>query len=253
MNAKSLIVMLIALVALSATASATVITCQPPYCAAPTNVLFNLSGNGGYGSYGNIRTFTSEGLTLTVTSFGLTGNSGTTFQAAATGQWSGGLGVIDQMESSSTSSSTHTVDNYGYYDFVLFQFDQPVDPLSLSLTQFNGDSDVSYWTGNLTGSMIGQTLAGLPGLGFGSMYTNTASGSRTFSLTSPTVNALLVAAKIGNNNDYFKIEDICVDYINTPPPPPPPPGETPEPSTYATMGGALLGLGALVARRRKQS
>jgi hypothetical protein len=249
MNTKRLIVMLIALVALSATASATVITCQPPYCEAPTNVLFNLSGNGGYGSYGNTRTFINEGLTLTVTSFGLTGNSATTFQTAATGQWSGGLGVSDQIEGFSASSYKHTVDNNGYYNFVLFQFDKPVDPLSLSLTQFNGDSDVSYWTGNLTGSLIGQTLAGLPSNGFGSMYTNTASGSRTFSLTSPIVNAVLVAAKIGNNNDYFKIEDICVDYTNTPPPPP---GEIPEPSTYATMGGALLGIGVFIAHRRKQ-
>jgi hypothetical protein len=241
--------MLIALVALSASASATSISCQPPYCVAPTNVLFDLSGNGGYGSYGNVRTFTSEGLTTTVTSFGLTGNSGTTFQTAATGQWSGGLGVSDQKEGFSTSSYKHTVDNNGYYNFVLFQFDKPVDPLSLSITQFNGDSDVSYWTGNLTGSLIGKTLAGLGSLGFGSEYTNTTSGSRTFSLTSPTVNALLVAARIGNSNDYFKIDQLCVDYIKTTPPPP---GEIPEPSTYATMGGALLGIGAVVARRRKQ-
>ena len=252
MNTRNLIVMLIALVALSATASATSITCQPPYCEATTNVLLNLSGSGGYGTYGNVRTFTSEGLTVTVTSFGLTGNSGTTFQTAATGQWSGGLGVIDQKEAFSTSSSIHTVDNSGYYDFVLFQFNKPVDPLSISLTQFNGDSDVSYWTGNLTGTLIGQTLAGLSGLGFGSQINNdvsTSNGLRTFSLTSPTVNALLVAARIGQGNDYFKIEDLCVDYTT----PPPPNGEIPEPSTYATMGGALLGLGALIARRRKQA
>jgi hypothetical protein len=246
------IVLAIVLLAVMGTASASItsITCTPPYCEAPTNVLFNLAGSGGYGTYGNTLTFISEGLTLTVTSFGLTGNSGTTFQSAATGQWSGGLGVIDQKESFSTSSSIHTVDNNGYYDFVLFQFDEPVDPLSLSLTQFNCDSDVSYWTGNLTGSMIGQTLAGLSGLGLTNSGTNSgsfANGGRTFSLTSPTVNSLLVAAKIGDHNDYFKIEDICVDYTKTPPPP----GEVPEPSTYATMGGALLGLGLVMAKRRR--
>ncbi|MBA3973246.1 MAG: hypothetical protein C0504_03385 [Candidatus Solibacter sp.] len=248
MNTRNLIVLLIAFVALSATASATSINCQPPYCVNSDNVLFNLTGSGSYGSYGNVRTYTSDGLTMTVTSFGLARDQGATFQAAATGRWGGGLGVSDQFEGFSTSSYKHTVDNNGYYNFVLFQFDKPVDPLSLSITQYNGDSDVSYWSGNLTGPMIGQTLAGLSGLGFGGMYTNTTSGSRTFSLTSPTVNALLVAAKIGQSNDYFKIKDICVDYEKTPPP-----GEIPEPSTYATMGGALLGLGVFIARRRKKA
>lgn len=210
--------------------------------ASAATITFNLTNSSGYGTYGNVLGYSSGGVNMTVTSWGLTGNSGTTFQTAATGRWSGGLGVCDNTEGLSCGSPQHTVDNSGFNNFILFQFSTPVDPLTVSITQYQSDSDLSYWVGNVSSStsvLVGQTLAGLSSLGFGSRIDDTAAGSRTISLTSPFVNALLISAKVGETNDYFKINQLTVNPV-------------PEPSTYATLGGALLGLALVMARRRRR-
>jgi hypothetical protein len=219
--------------------------------ASAATINFDLGSlSGSSGSTGNVRSFTNGGVTVTVTSFSLwQGSSTALFTPAATGQWEMGLGVLNSHDDSYPAHQ-HAVDNAdAYTDFILFQFSAAVDPTILKVYQFGGDSDLDYWTGNIPASLAGLQLGALSGFNAGSSNANAANGYRYADLASPgTVNALLVAADLSGCNDFFKITGFSVDYN-----PPPPPEGVPEPSTYATMGGALLGLGLFAARRKRQA
>lgn len=69
-------------------------------------------------AFGNIRTFTSGSLTITVTAWGTTGGTGananTLFQTANSRQYANlGLGVCDRIEGLGCSDPSHQVDNSG--------------------------------------------------------------------------------------------------------------------------------------------
>lgn len=218
--------------------------------AAP--VTFNLTSNVGYGTMGNLLTYSSSGLNLSVTSWGLTGNSSTTLAAAATGRWSGGLGVCDSAEGTSCGDPQHTVDNSGKYDFILFQFSAPIDVFSLTMNSYgSGDSDMSYWVGTPTGSLSGSSLANLANLGMGTQIDNSGSGNRSITVNpSANVSAILIGAKVGaitvnDSYDYVKIASITATTASVPPPPV---SSVPEPGTWALLGAGLVGLG--FAKRR---
>jgi len=187
--------------------------------------------------------WTSGGVGVTVSSYSLS-QSTNLFSTASLGQYSGGLGVTNASDDS-WPANQHAVDNAdGRTDFILMRFSTPVDPLALKINQYNNDSDLDYWTGNIPASLAGLSLSDLSGYSFGS---NNGSGSRIISLTSGVVNALLIAADInGACDDFFKVAGLSVDYRT------PPPGQVPEPATYATLGGALLGLGMAMAKRHRR-
>ena len=197
--------------------------------------------------------YTVGAVTMAVSGWSLAQpiSGSTSFVSRPVVSYGGYLGVTSPGDiiGGQVQNSQHAVDNAGgYTEFVLFQFDKPVDPTTLNVEQFNSDSDVDYWTGNLVpGTLAGFSYSDLAALASG---TDTNSGSRSITLTSGLVTSLIVAADTIGVNDFFKINYLKVDY-NTPPPPPPP--GVPEPATYATMGGALVGLALLVARRRKAS
>lgn len=203
------------------------------------------STNTGSG-YGNVRTFTAGGVTVTVTAWSLTGSS-STFESAQLGRFSTGLGTCNRSEGRNCGSPSHQVDNSGADDFVLFQFDAAVDPLSIRIDPWgNFDRDVSYWVGtvSLGLDLTGDALSSLAGLGFGARIDSTATASdnpRDVAINNGgLVNTILFGASsgIGDQDDYFKIKALKVDYA-----PPPPPGRVPEPGTLALFVVAIASLG----------
>lgn len=205
--------------------------------ASAATINYNLT------TYSASKVWTSGGVSVTVSAYSLN-QSTNVFSASTLGQYSGGLGVTNSADDSNPANQ-HAVDNAdGYTDFILMQFSKPVDPLSVKINQYNSDSDMDYWTGNIPASLAGLNLSNLSGFNFGS--NNSSSGSRTITLTSGVVSALLVSADLSGTNDFFKLAGLTVDYTI-----PPPPSQIPEPSTYATMGGALLGIGLVMAKRRR--
>jgi hypothetical protein len=208
------------------------------------------STNSGSG-YGNVRTFTAGGVTVTATSWSLTGYKDS-FQSSQLGRFSTGLGSCNRDEGTGCNSPTHQVDNVGDDDFVLFQFSAAVDPASIRIDPYgNYDRDVSYWVGtaatplNLTGS----TLGGLGALGFGSRMDSdagTSNSARDVSIEGGVVNSILFGARVGSDqDDYFKIISMIVDYN-------PPPPAVPAPAALTLMGTGLLGLGLANRRRRRR-
>ncbi len=203
------------------------------------------SGSG----FGNIRTFTTGGVVVTVTSWGLTGNSGTTFQTAQTGRFGTGLGICNQSEGASCDSPAHQADNYGQYEFALFLFSAPLDLVAFTIDPWGTwDRDVTYYTGTSVSSSVSLTgagFAGLAGLGFSGPTHNDSTSStdpRLVLISGSGLNAVLLGARVGGDSivDRFKIKSMIGSVSDTP---------VPEPSTFALIGFTLMGIGWL---RRKQ-
>ena len=209
------------------------------------------SGSG----YGNNYGFTVDGITVSVSGWGLTGNSMTTFQAAQVLSTAYGLGSCNQGEGVNCTGDPR-LDNVGQREFLLFQFSAPVDLKQIVIDPKDTfDRDVSYWVGNYqTGGLAGVGLLGLSGLGFGdqqNVSNNTASSALTLSLTGNSVTSLLFGAQAAlttcttgstNNCDRFYIRSLTDDA----------PVATPEPGTLFLLGSGLVGAAAFGRRLRKR-
>lgn len=203
-------------------------------------ITFDLGGNAGGGTDGNKISFTEEGLTVTASAWH-SNRSRTTWFDRKLGQWGAGLGV--------GGDDSHTVDNRNGLDYVLFEFSENVNPLSVFLRSFNpsgplnGDTDIQFWVGNASVDNDPNTTD-FTSIDFASlMFGGTNYGGRSSRLanldTDLTGNALLVgASKAGNRKDSFKIKTLSVERASVP--------DTG--STLALLGFGLVGL--LATRRR---
>ena len=221
----------------------------------------NLSGTGGDAtSFGNTRTFSQNGLTVTASAWGYTGSSGTLFENAGLGQYDTGLGVGDRSEGLSPGNPAHQVDNIGPDNFIMFSFgNNPVEISSININPFGiYDRDVSYWVGNVTPGtdLTGKSYAQLAALGFTQGQFNALSTPSEDPLEvsiGKTGNTILFGAYLGEpantgpgpttDEDRFKIFSITAGPVVPPPP-------IPEPTT-ALFGLALMGFCTATRRRGK--
>jgi len=182
----------------------------------PANCVdFNFNGSSGTdGTDGNIRTYTVNGISVNASAFSRT-DAGT-WSTAFLGSYSGGLGVTDSSEGSGSGSS-HTVDNYGRDNYVLFEFNQSVVVDKAYLGYVVGDSDMQIWIGTTNtpfSNHLTLTDAILNGMGFTEINATTLTTARWAELNAGGFvgNTLIIAADTTDTtpDDYFKIQSLSV-------------------------------------------
>ncbi|NJN72124.1 MAG: hypothetical protein HC799_04555 [Limnothrix sp. RL_2_0] len=183
------------------------------------DVRFYLTGNSyTTGSYGNTRTFTSEGVSVEASAFSYNSSAG--WNTAYLGAYGGGLGVTNQHE----SGSGHRVDNGGSTDYIVFEFDESVVVDRAFLDYVSGDSDISIWIGDRQGDITSLNDTILNSFtrenNWGGGYDRWAD----FNNSEVSGNTVIISAMKGGSNDSFKIrkldvqvagETVIGDYINT--------------------------------------
>jgi len=168
------------------------------------------------GTAGNILTMSSGGISAKVSAFSRNPASTDPLQAwspAYLGRYSGGLGVTDTSEGTG-SGNTHTVDNLGRENYILFAFSQAVTVDTAFLGYVVGDSDVKVWIGNANNAFTNPyTLSNAFMGSLGTVEVNLGAGStRTADINAgnATGNILVIAANVGeaSPNDQFKIAEL---------------------------------------------
>ncbi len=189
-------------------------TVDAGYYKSSMNVCVNLFLEGNTatsGTAGNVLTFSSGGISAKASAFSRDSNG--KWSTAYLGRYSGGLGVTDKSEGNG-SGNTHTVDNLGSVNYVLFEFSQAVTVDTAFLGYVVGDSDLKVWIGNAANAFNNHyTLSDtfLTGLGFTEV--NLGAGStRTADINAGNLsgNILVLAANTGESkpNDQFKIAEL---------------------------------------------
>lgn len=219
---------------IKSTLQAVVLSLGLTSAANAANYTFAYSVNAGDGVGANTVNANSTPAGLSVAVTGWTTSNLTTFNQVSVGQYgSNGLGVKNGF------GDSHTVDNSGNVDFLLFYFGgASVDINTVSIGYVSGDSDFKYWIGNTgnVATLFGGTGTSVNGGGGPSSYT--INGSNIFGTY------ILIGANPnpGNTYDNFKLSGMTVSTNSNIP------GVPDAGSTVALLGLALAGLAALKRR-----
>ncbi len=172
------------------------------------------------GNAGNTRTYSAGGINVKASAWSRD-KSTNQFFSSYLGAYGGGLGVTDQIEGSG-GSNTHTVDNVGRDNYIMFQIDQNVILDQVRLGYVVNDSDMSLWIGTIpNGFNTNLTLnaALLSSLGFYEVNNTTSSSARTADVNSGNVsgNVIVIAASVDDKcpDDRFKIEKLVMQAVTT--------------------------------------
>jgi hypothetical protein len=225
--------------------------------AMPANASVLISFAGGSsptdGVDGNIRTYTTGGLTVQASGWTLSGNSlGTSWL----GQYSNGLGVTNDAESGWTLLNPYGIDNSNGLDFVLLVFSEAVTLQSAILTPVQAawtpaDNDVTASFANAAGAFTpNPTAMSVTNPAWLDLVAAAYSGSgntnspfmTSLSSGENYANVWLIAASADNRDyrtDGFQLTSITVGSR-----------AVPEPSTWTMM---LLGFGVAGHSLRKRS
>ncbi|MCW2393276.1 hypothetical protein M2336_001788 [Sphingobium sp. B1D7B] len=220
----------------------------PASASASTFVLSG--GNNSDGSIGNVRTYTgSDGTKLEVTAYSL---NGTTLAAGAVGAYSPGLGVMNSFPNwwGQGGDDSHTVDNNGYVDILVFQFDKIVTIDKIGLVSF-GDTDINYAVGSTNVAFNSTfTIANYSTFNslFGPTILSNGNGqdqNRDINPNNLSGNLFYVAAAFSNSgsNDSFKVNGLTYAVTQTSAP-------VPEPATWGMMICGLAVTGYAMRRRK---
>jgi len=135
-----------------ATAFALTIAAPIAPVAASATINFPMTSGGSGSSAGRVFTVTVGSTTVKVRVTGWSTNgtgSSSTVTKGGVNVYSNGLGVTSSGEGS--SSPNHTIDNKENKDFLIFQFDQPVELDSAKFTTYNmgstrtdGDATIAF-------------------------------------------------------------------------------------------------------------
>ncbi len=173
-----------------------------------------MEGNTGtWGTMGNSRIFSAGGISVKARAFAR--DDWGSWSTAYLGSYPGGLGVTDNSEGSG-SGITHTVDNVGRRNYIIFEFSQMVTIDSAFLGYVSGDSDLTAWIGTATDPFNNPrnlSDAYLNGLGYSEINDTTLTTTRTADLNAGnrSGNVLVIAASTaGTRNDYFKIAELTL-------------------------------------------
>lgn len=236
--------------------------------ASAGTITLDLSGrdSGSYSSLSHSKTFsqTVGGETVKVKATAWTATptynylgavTGYTISDARIGAYAQGLGV------STDRNDSHTIDNSGSVDFIIFQFDQVVQAISGTFAPF-ADSDAAAAVGQFAGNAFTASL-GLDGgsysaltVLFGSILSidNAAwPNPRKINPEDEQGNLLLVGAQFFQNGylsltDAFKFDDLKIKTVTAPVP-------VPEPADFGlfALGVAGLLIGRQGAKRAARS
>lgn len=249
-------------------------TVAPSVVQASTVVNFPMTNNGSSSNGGQVFNVAVGSITVKVrvTAWSTAGTSNLSEVKKGTVQaYSNGLGVTSTGEPG--SSPNHTIDNYGNKDFLIFQFDQPVELASAKFTTYNmgsslTDGDVIIAYGNTAANWNNDLLAGTStysqlSLVFGNSFEasnvkaekNQTSLIRQLNDGNKIANSWLIGSAFVNPNnegcnkstgkvcfDGFKLSNISVVA-----------GAVPEPSSWLMMIMGFGFVGYSLRRRRFHS
>ncbi len=244
--------------------SASLLALATAPAAHAATFFFNLVGNSALdGTDGNARLFSATTGSTTVnvraTAWSVSSNI---VRNAFLGAYGSGLGVTNRNEGSG-ANNTHTADNSGGTDFILFQFDKPVEFTSGRFTTYqlsgvsyqDSDATIDYgttatpWSSGLSldNTNISVVNGILDGVSFeetgGSAPNGVVRDLQPGAVGQKVGNIWMVASSFVNQDgkkDSFKFDDLTVSYIDP----------LPEPGSWALMLGGFGMVGFALRRRR---
>jgi hypothetical protein len=114
-----------------------------------TLALTSSSVSSTYGTKGNVRTYSVNGVNVKAAAFSRADSTGAWDKAFLGSYGSAGLGVTDTSEGDG-SNNRHKVDNIGgRNNYIMFAFSQAVEVSQAFLDYVGADSDISVWVGNV--------------------------------------------------------------------------------------------------------